>query len=91
MLGTIFAGTRKSPAAGTGGGDWIEWNGGPGDVDFSDGCSVENMVSPGAFGGSSNGAGMRWRAPKPRVQPRAPWPPQVLFGVMSTGLVTLYS
>jgi hypothetical protein len=33
-------------------------------------------VSPGAWGGSWSGAGRRWRAPKPRTQPRAPDPPQ---------------
>ena len=53
--------------------------------------SVANIVSPGAFGGSSSGAGIRWRAPKPRVHPRAPRPPQLFDGVMSTGRVMLYS
>jgi hypothetical protein len=49
------------------------------------------MVSPGAEGGSSSEAGMRCRAPKPSVQPKAPWPPQLRDGVISTGLVTSYS
>lgn len=53
--------------------------------------SVEKRVSPGPWGGSSRGAGMRWRAPKPRTQPRAPSPPQPRAGVMVTGRVTLYS
>lgn len=53
--------------------------------------SVENRVSPGAWGGSSRGAGIRCRAPKPRTQPRAPSPPQPRDGVMVTGRVTLYS
>ena len=50
-----------------------------------------NKVSPGAAGGSSKDAGMRWRAPKPSTQPNAPSPPQLRVGVMVTGRVTLYS
>jgi hypothetical protein len=53
--------------------------------------SVEKSVSPGACGGSSSDAGMRWSAPNPRTQPRAPSPPQLRVGVMVTGRVTLYS
>lgn len=48
-------------------------------------------VSPGPCGGSSSEAGMRWSAPKPRMQPRAPVPPQVRDGWMVTRRVTLYS
>lgn len=71
----MLAGTKKSDG----------FSGGAGDVDLKPGASgvdnglfssyasvVENMVSPGAAGGSSSGAGIRWSAPKPSVQPIAP-------------------
>lgn len=48
-------------------------------------------VSPGAWGGSSSEAGMRCRAPKPRMQPSAPVPPQLREGVRVIRRVTLYS
>jgi hypothetical protein len=54
-------------------------------------ASLEKSVSPGAWGGSSREAGMRWSAPKPRTQPSAPSPPQPRLGVMVTGRVTSYS
>ena len=90
----MSAGTRKSPGDDAAGGG----NGAPpgtGDTDSGRFSSKEleaaNIVSPGADGGSSNGAGILCSAPKPRVQPSAPWPPQFLEGVISTGRVTLYS
>lgn len=80
----ILAGIRKSP--------WgaVVEKGGAGETPrFSSKLlDAANMVSPGADGGSSRGGGMRWRAPKPSVQPRAPWPPQLRVGVISTGRAT---
>jgi hypothetical protein len=90
----MLAGTKKSDGFIGGAGD-VVWKLGFGEVErglFSSYASaVENIVSPGAAGGSSNGAGMRWSAPKPRVHPIAPWPPHERVGVMSTGRVRLYS
>jgi len=86
----MLAGTRKSAVGGM-------VLGGPCDAEdvgrFSskEAESWEKSVSPGACGGSSRGAGIRWRAPKPSTQPSAPSPPQLRVGVMVTGLVTLYS
>lgn len=60
-------------------------------VVYAVGALVSKRVSPGPAGGSSRGAGRRCSAPKPRTQPRRPWPPQLREGVMVTGRVTLYS
>jgi hypothetical protein len=90
----MFAGTKKSDGLDGGTGE-ADWKPGIGEVErglFSSYTSaVENIVSPGAAGGSSKGAGIRWSAPKPRVHPIAPWPPHERVGVMSTGRVRLYS
>jgi hypothetical protein len=87
-----FAGMRKSPwlmllkgAAAPGAGDTDRGRFSSKDVEAA------NIVSPGAEGGSSNDEGILCKAPKPRVHPRAPWPPHLREGVISTGLVTSYS
>jgi hypothetical protein len=60
-----LAGTKKSGPVGSGAGDGETGAG----FSLSD---VSKKVSPGATGGSSSVAGMRWSAPNPRVHPRAP-------------------
>lgn len=99
----MFAGMRSSPLTLGSGGDGMaagpkplspalgECVGGNSVGLFSSREVLSNIVSPGACTGSSRGAGIRWRAPKPSVQPSSPWPPQLGEGVMVTGRVTLYS
>lgn len=95
----MFAGTKSSVAGGTGENRSFGLPRGDGEeVDrFSRGWSKDagfelvKRVSPGPWTGSSRGAGMRCRAPKPRTQPRAPSPPHEREGVRVKGRVTLYS
>jgi hypothetical protein len=100
---TMFAGMRSSLLTlDSGGGGMavgpkplspapVECVGGNSVGPFSSREVLSNIVSPGACIGSSRGAGIRWRAPKPSVQPNSPWPPQLGEGVMVTGRVMLYS
>jgi len=60
----MFAGTRKSDGFIGGGAGDVDWKDpGPGEVESglfsSKESAVENIVSPGAGGGSSNDAGIR--------------------------------
>lgn len=83
------AGVKGEPEEGGGRGEEEEVNGRFSSKELP--WSVAKSVSPGPWGGSSRGAGMRWRAPNPSTHPRAPSPPQPREGVMVSGRVTLYS